>query len=170
MGKVLVGRCGYSDSHGKIDADRVRPNAWRYRDYVIRSLNDDKPYDQFLVEQIAGDELFDYRAAKHLTDVQRDYLVATGFLRTAADDTDEAVLNLVPYRLAVLADQVNIFSSAVMGLTMECARCHTHKYDPIPHRDYYRFSAIFQTALDPFDWRISSTVVYAGEEVKSRFH
>src|SRR6185436_18881557 len=101
---------------------------------------------------------------KHLTDVQRDYLVATGFLRTAADDTDEAVLNLVPYRLAVLADQENIFSSAVMGLTMECARCHTHKYDPLPHRDYYRFSAIFQTALDPFDWRISSTVVYAGEE------
>lgn len=163
-GKYWLDAAGYADSQGKIDADRVRPNAWRYRDYVIRSMNDDKPYDRFLVEQIAGDELFDYKAARQLTDAQRDYLVATGFLRTAADDTDEAVLNLVPYRWAVLADQVNIFSSAVMGLTMECARCHTHKYDPIPHRDYYRFSAIFQTALDPFDWRISSTVIYAGEE------
>jgi hypothetical protein len=163
-GKYWLDAAGYADSHGKIDPDRVRPNAWRYRDYVVRSLNNDKPYDQFLLEQIAGDELFDYRATKPLTAEQRDYLVATGFLRTAADDTDEAVLNLVPYRWALLADQVNIFSSAVMGLTMECARCHSHKYDPIPQRDYYRLSAIFQSALDPFDWRISSTVVYAGEE------
>jgi Protein of unknown function (DUF1553)/Protein of unknown function (DUF1549)/Planctomycete cytochrome C len=162
--KYWLDAAGYADSHGKIDADRVRPNAWRYRDYVIRSLNSDKPYDRFLLEQIAGDELFDYKAAKALNPEQRDYLVATGFLRTAADDTDEAVLNLVSYRWALLADQVNIFSSAVMGLTMECARCHSHKYDPIPHRDYYRFSAIFQSALDPFDWRISSTVIYAGEE------
>jgi Protein of unknown function (DUF1553)/Protein of unknown function (DUF1549)/Planctomycete cytochrome C len=162
--KYWLDAAGYADSHGKIDADRVRPNAWRYRDYVIRSLNSDKPYDRFLLEQIAGDELFDYKAARTLTPEQRDSLVATGFLRTAADDTDEAVLNLVPYRWAVLADQVNIFSSAVMGLTLECARCHSHKYDPIPQRDYYRFSAIFQSSLDPFDWRISSTLVYAGEE------
>jgi len=162
--KYWLDAAGYADSHGKIDADRVRPNAWRYRDYVIRSLNNDKPYDRFLLEQIAGDELFDYKAAGRLTQEQRDCLVATGFLRTAADDTDEAVLNLVPYRWAVLADQVNIFSSTVMGLTLECARCHSHKYDPIPHRDYYRFSAIFQSALDPFDWRTSSTVIYAGEE------
>ena len=151
---------GFAESQGKIDRDTLRPHAWRYRDYVIRSLNADKPYDQFLLEQIAGDELFDYKATEELTPEQRDYLVATGFLRTAGDDTDEAGFNFVPYRMAVLADQVNIFSSAVMGLTMQCARCHSHKYDPLPQRDYYRFQAIFQTAYDPYDWLIPSTVQY----------
>jgi len=73
-------------------------------------------------------------------------------------------LNLVPYRMSVLADEVNIFSSAVMGLTMECARCHSHKYDPIPQRDYYRFTAILQSAYDPYDWRVSNNVTYAGAE------
>ncbi|MFN8007212.1 MAG: DUF1549 domain-containing protein [Terriglobia bacterium] len=163
-GKYWLDAAGYADSNGKIDADRIRPNAWRYRDYVIRSLNADKPYNQFLLEQVAGDELFDFRKAKELTPEQRDDLVATGFLRTAADDTDEAVLNLVPYRLSVLTDQVNIFSSAVLGLTLECARCHNHKYDPIPQRDYYRFMAIFQSAFDPYDWRIANTVIFGGEE------
>jgi hypothetical protein len=162
--KYWLDSAGYADSHGKIDRDTVRPYAWRYRDYVIRSLNADKPYDRFLMEQIAGDELFDYRAAKMLTPEQRDDLIATGFLRTAADDTDEAVLNLVPYRTSVLADEVSIFSSAVMGLTMECARCHSHKYDPIPQRDYYRFMAILQAAYDPYDWRVSNNVTYAGGE------
>ena len=151
---------GFAESQGKIDRDTLRPHAWRYRDYVIRSLNADKPYDQFLLEQIAGDELFDYKATEELTPEQHDYLVATGFLRTAGDDTDEAGFNFVPYRMAVLVDQVNIFSSAVMGLTMQCARCHSHKYDPLPQRDYYRFQAIFQTAYDPYDWLIPSTVQY----------
>ena len=151
---------GFAESQGKIDRDTLRPHAWRYRDYVIRSLNADKPYDQFLLEQIAGDELFDYKAAKELPPERRDYLVATGFLRTAGDDTDEAGYNFVPNRMAVLVDQVNIFSSAVMGLTMQCARCHSHKYDPLPQRDYYRFQAIFQTAYDPYDWFIPSTVQY----------
>jgi hypothetical protein len=105
-GKYWLDAAGYADSNGKIDDDRIRPNAWRYRDYVIRSLNADKPYNQFLLEQITGDELFDHKATKEPTPEQRDCLVATGFLRTAADDTDEAVLNLVPYRLAVLNDQV----------------------------------------------------------------
>jgi hypothetical protein len=164
-GKYWLDAAGYADSHGKIDPDRLRPHAWRYRDYVIRSLNIDKPYDQFLLEQIAGDELFDYKSIKDPSSEQRDYLVATGFLRTAADDTDEGAQNFVPYRVAVLADQLNIFSSAVMGLTMECARCHSHKYDPIPQRDYYRLSAIFQSAYDPYDWRIPSSALYAGGAV-----
>jgi mono/diheme cytochrome c family protein len=161
-GKYWLDAAGYADSHGKIDPDRVRPHAWRYRDYVIRSLNTDKPYNQFLVEQIAGDELFDYKATKQLTAEQQDNLIATGFLRTAADDTDEGAQNFIPYRMAVLSDQVQIFSSAVMGLTMECARCHSHKYDPLPQRDYYRMTAIFQTAYDPYDWRIPSSAFYAG--------
>ena len=159
-GKYWLNAAGYSDSNGKIDRDTIRNHAWRYRDYVIRSLNADKPYDQFLLEQIAGDELVDYKAIKEPTPEQIDSLVATGFLTTAADDTDEAGLNFVNYRMAVLTDQVDIFSSAVMGLTMGCARCHSHKYDPIPQRDYYRLSAIFRTAYDPYDWLISSDFLH----------
>ena len=159
-GKYWLDAAGYSDSHGKIDRDEYRPFAWRYRDYVIRSLNRDKPYDQFIVEQTAGDELFDYAAVKKRTDAQRDALVATGFLRTAPDATDEAGLNFVVDRMGVMADQLNIYSSTIMGLTLECARCHSHKYDPIPQRDYYRFRAIFQAAYDPYDWRIPNQVLY----------
>ena len=151
-GRYWLDAAGYADSEGSAHFDYVRPNAYRYRDYVIRSLNDDKPYDQFLVEQIAGDELFDYKAAGELTSDQRSKLVATGFLRTAPDGTYDITESFIPARMDVVANQVNIFSSTVMGLTMECARCHSHKYDPIPQRDYYRFSAIFQTAYDLYDW------------------
>ena len=140
---------GYADSEGITNADSVRPHAYRYRDYVIRSLNSDKPYDEFLVEQIAGDELLDYN--KELTPEQLDKLVATGFLRMGPDGTYGSS-NAIRDRLDVVANQVEIFSSTVMGLTLACAQCHSHKYDPIPQRDYYRFSAIFRTAYDPYDW------------------
>ena len=143
---------GYSDSEGKVENDLVRPQLHRYRDYVIRSLNSDKPYDEFLVEQIAGDELFDYKSTPEPTADQLDKLVATGFLRTAPDGSYSLAGNKVSDRLNILADQVEIFSSSVMGLTMACAQCHSHKYDPIPQRDYYRLSAIFRTAYDPYDW------------------
>jgi len=145
---------GYSDSEGVNNSDAVRPDIWRYRDYVIRSLNQDKPYDRFLLEQIAGDELFDYKATRSLTPQQIELLVATGFLRTVPDGTYDVTENFIPNRLNVLADQVEAFGSAVMGLTMGCARCHSHKYDPIPQHDYYRFSAIFRSAYDPYDWLV----------------
>ena len=151
-GRRWLDAAGYSDSEGQVSADAVRPNAWRYRDYVIRSLNADKPYDRFLLEQIAGDELFDYKAAKDLTPEQRDLLVATGFMRMGPDGTYSVSQAFVPERLEVVASQVEILSSSVMGITMACARCHDHKYDPIPQRDYYRFSAILRTAFDPYDW------------------
>jgi hypothetical protein len=150
---------GYADSHGKIDRDQFRPYSWRYRDYVIRALNADKPYDRFLTEQIAGDELATAGQLSSSAD-QIQALTATGFLLTAADATDEAAFNTVPQRMAVLADQMDIFTSSIMGLTLECARCHDHKFDPITQKDYYRFSAIFQSALDPYDWRIASQVYY----------
>lgn len=143
---------GYSDSEGKIENDLVRPHFYRYRDYVIRSLNADKPYDQFLMEQIAGDEMFDYKAVGEPTQDQVDKLVATGFLRTAPDGSYSLAGNTIADRLNVVADQVEILSSSVMGLTVGCARCHSHKYDPISLTDYYRFSAIFRTAYDPYDW------------------
>ncbi len=144
---------GYADSEGQVDFDAVRPHAWRYRDWVIRSLNSDKPYDQFLLEQIAGDELFDYAATdESVTPEQRDLLIATGFLRMAPDGTYSVSQAFVPERLTVVADQVQVLTSSVMGLTMACARCHDHKYDPLPQRDYYRFSAILRSAYDPYDW------------------
>ena len=143
---------GYSDSEGKVSADAIRPYAYRYRDYVIRSFNQDKPYDRFLVEQIAGDELFDYGSTRERTAGEFDSLVATGFLRMAPDGTYSTSQIFIPQRLDVVADEVQVLSSTVMGLTVACARCHDHKYDPIPQRDYYRLSAILRSAYDPYDW------------------
>ena len=153
-GRYWLDAAGYADSEGIKQADLVRPHAYRYRDYVIRSLNGDKPYDRFLVEQIAGDELFDYKTVREPTPEQLDNLVATGFLRMGPDGTHDVSNNSVPERLDVVANQVEIFGSMVMGLTMACAQCHSHKYDPIPQRDYYRFSAIFRTAYDPYEWLV----------------
>jgi mono/diheme cytochrome c family protein len=151
---------GYADTHGQINRDEFRPFMWRYRDYVIRAFNDNKPYDRFLIEQLAGDELVDWRPKQSLSAEQIDALIATGFLRTASDATDEAAINKVPYRIGVVNEQIEIISTAIMGVTLECARCHSHKFDPIPHEDYYRFAAIFRSALDPYDWRIPNVWLY----------
>src|SRR5262249_51144015 len=91
--------------------------------------------------------------AKAVTSTQEimDNLVATGFMRLVPDGTNPIELNSVAERLDVIADQLEIFSSSVLGLTVQCARCHDHKYDPIPQRDYYRLAAIFKGAFDEFD-------------------
>jgi len=151
-GRYWLDLAGYADSEGGISADPIREVAWKYRDYVINAFNDDKPYDVFLQEQLAGDELVDCEAATTVTEEMVEKLVATGFLRMGIDQTGSRTMNFVPERLGVVSDAITIVSSGLMGLTMECARCHTHKYDPIPHRDYYRFKAIFQGALDEHDW------------------
>jgi len=146
---------GYADSDGYLSADRLRPQAWRYRDYIIRALNDDKPYNRFLLEQVAGDELADWRQAEALTDQMRDNLVATGFLRTAVDGTygkykEQDVCH------KVMADTIEIVSSTLLGLSVRCARCHAHKTDPISSRDYYSLNAIFLASYDPEAWVVSS--------------
>jgi hypothetical protein len=162
-GKYWLDAAGYCDTQGVGGGrDEHRKYMWRYRDYVIRSLNADKPYDQFLLEQIAGDECVDYKSLESLTPDQIDKLIATGFLRTAADGTDERANNKVPNRMRVLNRQIEIFSTAVLGLTFECARCHDHKFDPITQRDYYSFAAIFRTAYDPYDWRIPNVAIFPG--------
>jgi mono/diheme cytochrome c family protein len=143
---------GYADSEGKREQDLARPNAWRYRDYVIRALNAGKAYDRFLLEQLAGDELHDHERAREVTQEIYDSLVATGFLRMAPDPTWFNLTNFVPDRLEVIADEIEVLSSSVLGLTMKCARCHDHKFDPIPQRDYYRLKAVFQGAFDEHDW------------------
>ena len=152
-GRYWLDIAGYADSEGgKLSADLPRPFAFRYRDYVIRSFNADKPYDRFLMEQIAGDELADYEHAPVVTQQMMDNLIATGFLRMAPDSTTEREVDFVDDRIDVVADEIETVSSSLMGLTMKCARCHNHKYDPLPQRDYYRFKAIFKGAYDEHDW------------------
>ena len=157
-GQYWLDVAGYSDSEGKRSADVVRPHAWRYRDYVIRAFNSDKPYDRFLLEQLAGDELLDTSRMKRLTPTAYDNLVATGFLRMAPDGTGSDIVNTVVERMEVISDELNVLGAGVMGLTIKCAQCHSHKYDPIPQRDYYRLVAVFQGAFDLHDW-LRSTVV-----------
>lgn len=151
-GRHWLDVAGYSDSEGGQHADKLRPEAWRYRDYVIRAFNSDKPYDRFLMEQIAGDELTDFRRAPQITPEIYDNLVATGFLRLAPDGTYVGITGFVPDRLEIIDDELEVLSSAVMGLTIRCARCHSHKFDPLPQRDYYRLAAVFKGALDENDW------------------
>ncbi|MBA3483908.1 MAG: DUF1553 domain-containing protein [Pirellulales bacterium] len=165
---------GYADSEGATDDDPVWEEFWRYRDYVIRSLNADKPYGQFLTEQFAGDELTDFRNAKEITPQIRDNLIATGFLRGGIDPTTTPAVNFLPERHQVLADKMEMVGSAIMGLTLHCARCHSHKYDPIPQRDYYRMTAIFAAAYAPMDWRKPSerylTLATRAEQEKAQVH
>ena len=151
-GRYWLDAAGYADSEGKREQDLPRPYAWRYRDYVIRAMNADKPYDRFLLEQIAGDELADYEHAPEITPEIHDNLVATGFLRMVPDATWANITGYVPDRMEVIADEIDVLGSAVLGLTLKCARCHTHKFDPIPHRDYFRLLDIFKGALDEHDW------------------
>lgn len=115
------------------ESDDVKPHAWRYRDYVIRAFNSDKPYDRFVREQLAGDELPDGGA---------DGIVATGFYRLGIWDGDAADKELAKYDQ--LDDIVATTGQVFLGLTVDCARCHDHKIDPIPQRDYYSLLSFFR--------------------------
>ncbi len=153
---------GYADCEGRREQHLPRPSVWRYRDYVIRSLNADKPYDRFLQEQLAGDELADYEHAPEITQEIEDNLVATAFLRMAPDPTWANLTGFVPDRLEVMADSMDVLGSGVIGLTFKCARCHSHKFDPIPQRDYYRLVAIFKGAYDEHDWLKPQLIGFGG--------
>ncbi len=144
---------GYADSEGVTTQDPVRNWAWQYRDYVIQAFNANKPYDQFLTEQLAGDELVPppYR---NMTPDQIEKLTATGFLRMAPDGTMDKQLDPELTKNEVVANTVEIVSSILLGLTVECAQCHEHRYDPIPQADYYRLRAIFEPALNTKSWKV----------------
>ncbi len=135
---------GYADSDGGSAADTDRPHAWRYRDWLIRAFNDDKPVDQFLVEQLAGDELVP-RPWNNLTPSQAELLTATGFLRMPADPTAADYSEIA--RNQVMADTVKVVTSTTLGLSVACAQCHDHRYDPISHVDYFRLRAMFEPGL-----------------------
>ena len=121
----------YADSNG-YKADETRPDMWRYRDYVIDAFNEDKPFDRFVREQIAGDELYPQ---------DPDALVAMGFNRHYIDETNAA--GLVIRRQETLDEITNVTGTAFLGMTFACARCHDHKYDPVLQTDYYRLQAFF---------------------------
>ncbi len=139
-----------TDNDAAIIEERER--IWKYRDYVIRAYNRDKPFDQFLKEQLSGDELVDWRNASEFTPEIRDLLIATGYLRQAADVTYAPELNTADIRHQVIFDTVQIVASNLLGITLHCAQCHTHKFDPITHADYYRFAAFFAPAYDAQHW------------------
>ena len=158
-GRHWLDLAGYADSEGILDADYVRSAAWRYRDYVIRAFNSDKPYDRFLQEQIAGDELVDYwnvyQTQKELPAEVVDALIATGYLRCASDTSRPdfvSIKNAAGYYFQTLDDTLKIVASSTMGLTLQCAKCHSHKYDPIPQTHYYQMQAIFMSGYRPGQW------------------
>ncbi|MGE4000532.1 MAG: PSD1 and planctomycete cytochrome C domain-containing protein [Planctomycetaceae bacterium] len=122
----------YAESNS-FERDNPKPYVWRYRDYVIRSLNNDKPYDQFIREQLAGDEL---------DEITPESIIATGFYRLGLWDDEPADPLLAFYD--GLDDIAATTAQAFLGLTLNCARCHDHKLDPIPQVDYYRFTAFFR--------------------------
>lgn len=131
----------YSDSNG-FDWDEFRPEAWRFRDYVVRSFNADKPWDRFVREQLAGDEMLPGAPRDR---AEQDALIATGFLRLGPWDNSAALFGeQAKVRQQLLGDLVETAGSAFLGLTMSCCRCHDHKYDPISHADYYRLRAFFE--------------------------
>jgi hypothetical protein len=131
----------YSDSNG-FDWDEFRPKAWRFRDYVIRAFNNDKPFDQFIREQLAGDELFD---GPPKNESEQEALVATGYLRMGPQDNSAGAFNEQDRsRAELMADLTETTASAFLGLTMSCNRCHDHKYDPLSQADHYRMRAFFE--------------------------
>jgi mono/diheme cytochrome c family protein len=122
----------YADSGG-FEFDVDRPDMWRYRDYVVKAFNDDKPYDQFVREQLAGDE---YAPGS------QEAMIATGFLRLGPEGGGGGERG----RQDALDDQITTTSLTFLGLTVGCARCHDHKFDPIPQKDFYRIQAVFAPA------------------------
>jgi hypothetical protein len=121
----------FAETNG-YERDAVKPNAWRYRDWVIDAFNQDMPYDQFVTQQLAGDEI---------EDATESSVIATGLLRLGTWDDEPN--DPAEYQYDRLEDFVHVTTTAFLGLTVKCARCHDHKFDPIPQTDYYRIAAAF---------------------------
>ncbi len=150
-GRHWLDVAGYADSEGYTEDDPIRPYAYKYRDYVISAFNADKPFDRFIVEQLAGDQLVP-QPWQNLTAEQTEWLTATGFLRMAPDGSASADVDPTTARNDVVAKTMEITSSALLGLSVGCAQCHNHRYDPISQEDYYALRAIFEPSLDCQNW------------------
>jgi Protein of unknown function (DUF1553)/Protein of unknown function (DUF1549) len=154
-GKHWLDAAGYAESNGYFSADSDRPLAWRYRDYVIKSFNAGKPFDQFVREQIAGDELVHFKPGADVTPAIVDALTATHFLRDAPDGTGESDGNpdeVRTDRFSVLEGNVQNIVNCLLGLTIQCARCHDHKFEPITQAEYYGLQAILFPVYNPERW------------------
>ena len=143
----------YADTGG-YETDIYYPNAWRYRDYVVRAFNQDRPYDRFLQEQIAGDEIWpddlDLDKSYNISPAKLEHLearIGTG-LYTLGPEIHESNMDSKKLLYEKLTDWVDTTGTVFMGLTMGCARCHDHKFDPITQRDYYRLQAVFAASRE----------------------
>ena len=176
----------YADSGG-YETDIYYRNAWRYRDYVVKSFNDNMPYNQFVQEQIAGDEIWpdnldlDPRRVYAVSDEKRRHLqarIATG-LFTLGPRVHESGLDAKRLAYETLTDWVDTAASAFLGITLGCARCHAHKFDPFTQEDYFAMQAIFAnareveiplwTSMEEADWRQSYPKVVAVQEARQAY-
>jgi hypothetical protein len=176
-GKYWLDAAGYADSNGYFSADSDRPLAYRYRDYVIRACNQDKPYDRFVQEQLAGDELAGLVRGGDVTGDTVELLEATHFLRNAPDGTGESDGNPDEVRIdrfTVLEGNLQNAMNCLMGITIQCARCHEHKFEPIRHDEYYRLQAILYPvypAYGPERWtKPNDRVVTIGTRARREEH
>jgi hypothetical protein len=154
-GKHWLDAVGYADSNGYFNADSDRPLAYRYRDYVVKSLNQDKPLDRFVIEQIAGDEAVRYTSGQIATPETIEHLEATHFLRNGQDGSGESDGNpdeVRADRYYALESAMQNTSTSLLGLTIQCAKCHDHKFEPISQLDYYRWQAVFYPSFHIERW------------------
>ncbi len=165
----------YADSDG-YEKDLPREQ-WTWRDWVIRSLQEDKPYDQFIVEQIAGDLLA--RELPPYSEKAQNLRVATGFLRNGMVNEEGAIIN-EQYRLEGMFDRMDVIGRGILGLTFQCAQCHTHKFDPLTHEEYYKTFAFVNDTYESTSWvysrdqlrkieGIHKAIAEKEEEIKKRF-
>ena len=157
-GRHWLDAAGYADSEGFGEKDLERKWAWKYRDYVINALNKDKPFDQFVREQLAGDEMVP-QPYKNLSADAIEKLTATGFLRMAPNGTGE--MNDAATQNANIADTIKMVGTSLYGLTIGCAQCHDHRYDPISQADYYRLRAVFEPGFDTKAWRSTRLAAFS---------
>jgi Protein of unknown function (DUF1553)/Protein of unknown function (DUF1549)/Planctomycete cytochrome C len=158
-GKYWLDAAGYADSNGYFNADSDRPLAYRYRDYVIRALNNDLPLDRFIKEQIAGDELAitesNWSPGTSATPKTIELLEATHYLRNGQDGSGESDGNPDEVRIdryTALESTMQNTASSLLGLTLQCAKCHDHKFEPLTQQDYYRYQAIFYPIFNLEQW------------------
>ncbi|MGE3818023.1 MAG: DUF1553 domain-containing protein [Isosphaeraceae bacterium] len=169
-GKYWLDAAGYSDSNGYFSADSDRPLAYRYRDWVVNAVNDDLPFDQFIRLQLAGDEVSGHRPGSDVSPEVAGMLAATHFLRNGQDGTGESDGNPDEVRAdkyAVLEGAIQIIGSSLLGLTLQCARCHDHKFEPVPQRDYYALQAVLWPAFPLEKWaKPNDRVIHAASRAE----
>ena len=163
-GKYWLDAAGYADSNGYFNADSDRPLAWRYRDWVVRALNRDMPFDQFVREQLAGDELAQF-SGNDATPETIELLEATHYLRNGQDGSGESDGNpdeVRADRYYAIESTIQNVTNSLFGLTIQCAKCHDHKFEPILQRDYYQMQAVLTPAFNLQQWVVpNQRFIYA---------